>query len=293
MNTAYKYGQSHGFGVDAATDYGMAGAVLIRYFQFWITTNRAKDDHFIDGHTWTYTTMGALGKIFPYMNVRKIRRELHILVDKGVLLRDNFNKSKYNRTAWYAFADEERFLSQSSGLPAGGVPPEPPGGDDSTPPFEPPKVAVGSEKCGGSITVGTAVGTALEKVLPDFAEKPAQPMPKSKLAQKPKKKPPAKKKPDTNPDVKLFIDEFCKWYLEDFGRKYRVKGAQDGALVKSLLEDITFAELEDAAERMFKDDWAIEKGAVSIGLLSTGINRWLNPELGKKPKDDFFGANRG
>lgn len=82
----------------------------------------------------------------------------------------------------------------------------------------------------------------------------------------------AKKK--ANPDVRKFIDWFFKQYQQHLGRKYIVSGGKEGTLVKRLLEQMTLAELKEAAVCMFTDDWARQFEIASIGLLSSQINTW-------------------
>jgi len=49
------------------------------------------------------------------LGTRQIRTALTLLVDRGILLKGNYNKRGADRTSWYAFADEETALK---GLPA-------------------------------------------------------------------------------------------------------------------------------------------------------------------------------
>ena len=100
----------HHFNTEIALKYGIEEAIVINNLQFWILKNRANKKHFINDRTWTYNSYKAFSEIFPYWNEHKIKRILDSLVEQGILLRENFNKSGYDRTCWYAFKDENSFL---------------------------------------------------------------------------------------------------------------------------------------------------------------------------------------
>ena len=96
----------HSFDIDDARQYGILEAVIISNFKFWIAHNKANGNHQHDGRTWTYNSVQALVELFPYASIDKVRRAIERLVDRGVLVKGCYNESPYDRTAWYAFADE-------------------------------------------------------------------------------------------------------------------------------------------------------------------------------------------
>ena len=102
---------NYSFSADVAVEYGVNEAIIIANFRFWILKNKACDDNFFDGRTWTYNTVKALHIIFPFFTEKQIRGVLDSLVKKEVLLVGNYNKSAYDRTKWYAFKDEKRWVS--------------------------------------------------------------------------------------------------------------------------------------------------------------------------------------
>jgi hypothetical protein len=102
----------YGFELDVAKEYGVDEAIMITNFQYWIMKNKAGNKHFYDGHYWTYNSSKAFAELFPFWNQRHIELILNHLVDKGVLIKGNFNQSAYDRTSWYAFNDEDKWLLQ-------------------------------------------------------------------------------------------------------------------------------------------------------------------------------------
>ncbi len=104
----------HTYNVELAKKYGVDAAIIIRHFQYWIIYNRERGNNLIDGRTWTYFALSSLKGIFPYWTHKQLRRIVNHLLDAGVLLKENHNKKPYDKTRWYAFADEPAFLNEKA-----------------------------------------------------------------------------------------------------------------------------------------------------------------------------------
>lgn len=102
----------YSFDVEIAMKYGVKEAIIIRMFQFWIIKNKANNRHYYDGRTWTYNSIPALQKLFPFWSGPQIKRIIKKLEQKKVIMKANYNSSQYDRTAWYAFVDETEYLSE-------------------------------------------------------------------------------------------------------------------------------------------------------------------------------------
>lgn len=98
------------FDIWLAEEYGVNEAIMIANLSYWIDKNRASGKHFYDGKTWTYNSMKAFTLLFPFWNYNQVRNVLQSLIKKGVIISGNYNTNQYDRTAWYAFVDESRFL---------------------------------------------------------------------------------------------------------------------------------------------------------------------------------------
>ena len=95
----------HYFDTKLATKYGMVEAVLLNHLQFWIKHNTEKNINYHEGRYWTFNSVKAFCKLFPYLTEKKIRNAIQKLQDAKILLKGNFNKIGYDRTTWYAFTD--------------------------------------------------------------------------------------------------------------------------------------------------------------------------------------------
>jgi len=108
----------HSFDVQEAVNYGLEEAIMIWNLRFWIIKNKANKKHYYaaeDGvfRTWTYNSNEAFQKLFPYWKKGAIERTVARMVEKKIIIKGNFNPTKYDRTVWYAFFDEDKFLAAS------------------------------------------------------------------------------------------------------------------------------------------------------------------------------------
>lgn len=97
---------THCFDVDIAKRYGILEAILLNYFDFWIAKNEANGTNHYDGYYWTYNSISALVKLFPYTTKNKICNALNHLENEGLIATSNYNKSSYDRTKWYRLTDK-------------------------------------------------------------------------------------------------------------------------------------------------------------------------------------------
>ena len=95
------------FDGDVAEKYGTDCAVFIAHMQYWIAKNAANERHFYEGRYWTYNSLSALERLFPFWSRRQIERIIRDLKKAGVLLVGHYSKNAYDRTTFYAI-DESR-----------------------------------------------------------------------------------------------------------------------------------------------------------------------------------------
>lgn len=95
----------HSFNTKIAKEYGIEEAIILQHLYFWIEKNKANKKHFHNGRYWTYNSSSAIHEIFDYIPSSTISRKLKNLETKGLILIDNFNDNKYDRTQWFALTD--------------------------------------------------------------------------------------------------------------------------------------------------------------------------------------------
>ena len=101
----------HSFDIDYAAQYGIECAILIHHFEYWIRHNQQLKRNFYDGRTWMYQTQAEIAAHFPYMSEDTVHRHIKKLVEKGVIMKGNYNRTSFDRTVWYAFVNEEMFTT--------------------------------------------------------------------------------------------------------------------------------------------------------------------------------------
>lgn len=94
------------FNAELAARYGVDGAILLHSMAFWISKNRANGRHLHEGRYWTYNTLEALTKLFPFWTRRQLERIINKLREQGALLVGSFSEDKTDRTRWYSLSDD-------------------------------------------------------------------------------------------------------------------------------------------------------------------------------------------
>ncbi|MBN7575438.1 hypothetical protein C1H57_08455 [Clostridium sp. 2-1] len=94
------------FDSNVAEIVGVDGAVMLQNISFWIEKNKANNKHFYDDSYWTYNTVNAFEKLFPFWSKKQISRILKNLIEGGYLIDGNYNKLNYDRTKWYAITQK-------------------------------------------------------------------------------------------------------------------------------------------------------------------------------------------
>lgn len=102
----------YSFRTDDAELYGVNAAIILYNLRFWSAKNRANDHHVhecSDGNTraWTYNSIKAFERLFPFWTSRQIRTAIDKLVTTGIVETGNWNKVGYDRTLWYCVMNDK------------------------------------------------------------------------------------------------------------------------------------------------------------------------------------------
>lgn len=110
-NNNYKTSVKHFFDVKLAETIGIIPAILYENILFWVQKNEANNKHFHDGLFWTYNSTRAFSKLFPYLSEDQISRALKKLEDCNLIVKGNYNETKYDRTTWYSIPQKSEMDS--------------------------------------------------------------------------------------------------------------------------------------------------------------------------------------
>jgi hypothetical protein len=97
------------FNREHAKVYGINEAILLNHFIFWIKKNAAEGRNCIDGRTWTFNSRSKMLKLLDFFTEQNLKTAINNLEKHGVIIKSNFNQKKYDKTNWYALADESAF----------------------------------------------------------------------------------------------------------------------------------------------------------------------------------------
>jgi len=103
----------HSFDTAIAKKYGTFEAIFVKNMVLWTQTNAAKKSkrkdgslkHFHEERWWAFGTPAFFSAYFPYIKERHLKDILKSCVKQGLLLKNNFNEKKYDRTNWYSLSD--------------------------------------------------------------------------------------------------------------------------------------------------------------------------------------------
>lgn len=102
----------HSFDIEIATNFGLIEAILLNNIWWWVEKNKANGNNYYDGNYWTYNSTKAFAELFPYVSQKQIQNALKNLINEGILITGNYNKSVYDRTLWYAFTEKGKCIMQ-------------------------------------------------------------------------------------------------------------------------------------------------------------------------------------
>lgn len=86
---------------ELAVKIGLNESVILQQIHYWIEINRESGKNFYDGYYWTFNSYAEWQKQFPFWSVRTIRRIISSLESLNLLVSENYNKYKIDRTKWY------------------------------------------------------------------------------------------------------------------------------------------------------------------------------------------------
>ena len=104
----------HFFSDEAALGVGINGAIMLNHLHYWVKKNADNEMNYHDGYFWTYNSIAAYKKQFPFWSEKTIYRILRELEVNGYVKTGNYNQSAYDRTKWYALTEKSAKLLKST-----------------------------------------------------------------------------------------------------------------------------------------------------------------------------------
>jgi len=76
-------------------------AMILQQIHYWLEINQESNRNYRDGYFWTFNTYQNWQRQFPFLSVKRIKKAILSLEAQGLLIADNFNSLKVDRTKWY------------------------------------------------------------------------------------------------------------------------------------------------------------------------------------------------
>ncbi|MED4978243.1 DnaD domain protein [Geobacillus stearothermophilus] len=76
---------------------GLNEAIILQQLHYWLQESR----NIRDGYKWVYNTYEDWQKQFPFWSETTIKRTIRKLENQGIVVSDNFNSLKIDKTKWY------------------------------------------------------------------------------------------------------------------------------------------------------------------------------------------------
>jgi hypothetical protein len=95
------------FEVEDATRWGVDEAIFLYNIRFWLKRNKANKKHLYKDRYWTYNTYEVYAEFFPFWSESQVKRIVKKLKDFNILLVDNFNENKWDKTNWYSINEQQ------------------------------------------------------------------------------------------------------------------------------------------------------------------------------------------
>lgn len=86
-----------------AVGIGLNEAILLQKIHGWLQCT--PKEHV--GRSWIYNTYKSWHEQLPFMSESTIKRAIKNLIDKGIVITENFNKSTFDKTLWYSIDYEK------------------------------------------------------------------------------------------------------------------------------------------------------------------------------------------
>lgn len=102
------------FSAGIAKRYGVVAAVLAEYIWREVKQNEYHNKHCYAGHIWIRSSKLMFTAAMPYLSKSMVNKGLQKLIKYGVIVKGEFNQSRFDRTLWYTFTSFGKKLMEES-----------------------------------------------------------------------------------------------------------------------------------------------------------------------------------
>ena len=98
------------FDAKHAEEFGLHEAILIAHFITEIRYKKKTNENVKNGRVWVRSSLNTLAKKIPCFSPKQLERIINSLINQNVIIKEFFNEHNFDRTCWYSFRDDKKFL---------------------------------------------------------------------------------------------------------------------------------------------------------------------------------------
>jgi len=111
-DTSIKRSTKQKFDTKVAQEYGLEESIFLNVLQFEITyykTHKTEEKEH-KGRWWMNGSVNTFVRLFPFWTKKQIERIIKSCINQDVIITGNYNESKWDKTTWYAFKNEDEWI---------------------------------------------------------------------------------------------------------------------------------------------------------------------------------------
>jgi len=118
----------HSLSIDTGIAFhcGINAALVYNHICYWLRMNMKTAHAMKEGKVWMYETQEKMAEFFHFLSEKEVKNAIKILVDKGLLVKKNFNLNSFDHTNWYSLSDSV-YQKVLTIVPKGPIDSAPPG----------------------------------------------------------------------------------------------------------------------------------------------------------------------
>jgi hypothetical protein len=103
-------GSSLSFDQGIAIECGVNAAIVYNHILYWLQQNIRNPRCWHEEKIWMYESLPKIAEFFRFLTEKEVRLAITRLLEAGLLIRENFNSNKFDKTSWYSITDPSFIL---------------------------------------------------------------------------------------------------------------------------------------------------------------------------------------
>lgn len=97
--------KTYSFDTQLAKECGVEAAILYNDIVHWISFNAQHEYVHKEGKVWSFSTYKQIADRIEFLTERQVKYAMEKLIDKGLIIKGNFNPNVFDKTSWFTISD--------------------------------------------------------------------------------------------------------------------------------------------------------------------------------------------